>query len=43
MKGKVVSKDKNRKKDSKKKAALTIKEKRAIKKLKKESQKLTEN
>lgn len=35
-----MNKDKNRKKDPKKKAVLSIKEKRAIKKSKKESQKL---
>ena len=37
-----MNKDKNNKKDSRKKALLTIKEKRAIKKLKKESQKLSD-
>lgn len=37
-----MSKDINRKKDPKKKALLTIKEKRAAKKLKKVSQKLSD-
>ncbi|HEX7356984.1 MAG TPA: hypothetical protein VF270_04670 [Ignavibacteriaceae bacterium] len=37
-----MNKDKNQKKDNKKKALLSIKEKRAIKKMKKESQKLSE-
>jgi len=37
-----MNKDKNNKKDSRKKALLTIKERRAIKKLKKESQKLSD-
>ncbi len=37
-----MSKDKNKKRDPKKKALLTIKEKRAIKKLKKESQRLSD-
>lgn len=37
-----MNKDKNRKRDPKKKSLLTIKEKRAIKKLKKESQKLSD-
>ncbi len=37
-----MNKDKNRKRDLKKKATLTIKEKRAMKKLKKETQRLSE-
>lgn len=37
-----MNKDKNQKKDNKKKALLSIKEKRAIKKMKKVSQKLSD-